>query len=79
MGWHSTIVSIRAAPGSTPSFLEKNLAKKLSMFRRLINGDAKRKSGQWLVNVEQTHLVLAGAKLVVLSMVPRVQGLGYGG
>ena len=63
-GQHSTIVSILASVPSCPRFdttvFEHKIVNVVEVNQRL----CLEESGQWLENIDQTHLVLAGGKLV---------------
>ena len=66
---HSTVVSILGSVPTCLGFDSKHSPKKFSgKFVTLANGYIRcnlEESGQWLENVDRTHLVLASGKLVL--------------
>ena len=66
---HSTMVSIFAAPGLDSQRSPKNFIGKIVDVADVNLWRCLEKSGQWLENVDQTHLVLASCKLVIQKTV----------
>ena len=55
----------QAAPGLIPSVPPKNFRGKIVDVIEVYQRRCLEESGQWLENVDQTPLILAGGKLVV--------------
>ena len=72
MGWrqHSTLVSngyllpYAVAPGLIPSIHEFFSEEKVVNVAEIKQWRCLKESGQWLENVDRTHIVLASVKLV---------------
>ena len=69
MQWLAYLLPDPASSGLIPSIPPKCLDEKIVNFAEVNQWHCLEESGQWLKNVNQTHLVLACGKLVLQKII----------